>query len=195
MPHYHPYLTTHLLFHLFHFLYLPFCFVFIPPSSPSFFSFTLTTLFHYLFDQFPPCYLVLFPPLPFFPSIISSSAFVLPLSFPFHTPLTPFFSPTLSHCLSHFAALLSAHLNTHLDLISLPESPTGELCFSALIGLVFLLFRVPINNLFHGWKVKGAAGLSHEKKLVSRYLNSIFDMLHTWIIWATFFRMLHEKNW
>lgn len=57
--------------------------------------YSLTTLFHYLWP-IPPRYLVLLPSLAFFPSILSCSAFVLPLSFPFHAPLTP----SLTNCTS-----------------------------------------------------------------------------------------------
>lgn len=51
--------------------------------------------------------------------------------------------------LPHFAAAI-LNTNTHLDLSSLPHSPIGKLCFSVLIGPVFLLFHVFISKFFHG---------------------------------------------
>lgn len=71
-------------------------------------------------------------------------------SFPLHL-CSPLFSRTvsLSPCLPFPSCTVSPPLaDAHLDPSSLSPSPTVELCFSVLIGPVFLLFHAPINGFF-----------------------------------------------
>lgn len=118
--------------------------------------------------------LIIVPPL----CLVLCLRHVSPLLFPLlsicsssQSPIPP---PSLS--IPHFTALPFAHTNPHLDLNSLLHSPTGQLCFSVLIGPVFLLLHGAINKLFHGWKVRRAAGLVKQEtvvhKHVSRHTNS-----------------------
>lgn len=143
-----PLLSSSFCLYFLHFLFsfLPVSVCFSPYLFPGFLSTpSLYFLLLLLLDLSPLLFPLLF--------LCSSSQSPIPASLP----------PCLS--LPHFTALPSTHANTHLDLNSLPHSPTGQLCFSVLIGPVFLLLHGSINKLFHGWEVRGAAGLGHQETL------------------------------
>lgn len=82
-------------------------------------------------------------------------------------PLLPCFSPASLSPLSPLSCnpLPSSHTKHTLTSANLPDSPAGQLCFSVLIGVVFLLFHGSINKLFYICEVGGAAGLDQQEKL------------------------------